>query len=49
MAGDRERCLAAGIDGYISKPVNARDLFEAIKRLVPASAAVDMEELTTSV
>ena len=30
MKGDRERCLKAGMDGYISKPINSRDLDEAI-------------------
>lgn len=33
MAGDRERCLEAGMDGYISKPINPRELFEAIENL----------------
>jgi two-component system, sensor histidine kinase and response regulator len=28
--GDRERCLAAGMDGYISKPINARELENVI-------------------
>lgn len=32
MEGDRERCLAAGVDGYITKPVTSRHLVEAIER-----------------
>jgi PAS domain S-box-containing protein len=32
MEGDRERCLAAVMDGYITKPVTARHLAEAIER-----------------
>jgi len=30
MRGDRERCLAAGMDGYVSKPLDSRELYEAI-------------------
>lgn len=33
LAGDRERCLAAGMDDYISKPINAQDLLLAIENL----------------
>ena len=38
MKGDRERCLAAGMDGYVSKPVEAPALFEAIESLAPSSS-----------
>ena len=30
MRGDRERCLTAGMDGYVSKPVQPEELFQAI-------------------
>jgi CheY-like chemotaxis protein len=30
MQGDRERCLAGGMDGYITKPINRTELFSAI-------------------
>jgi CheY-like chemotaxis protein/HPt (histidine-containing phosphotransfer) domain-containing protein len=32
MQGDRERCLEAGMDGYISKPINVGELREALER-----------------
>ena len=32
MQGDREHCLAAGMDGYISKPINPEDLFSTIEQ-----------------
>ena len=33
LAGDRERCIDAGMDGYTSKPINADELFAAIRGL----------------
>jgi PAS domain S-box-containing protein len=40
MVGDRERCLAAGMDGYISKPLSVKELFETIESVlrVPAGS-----------
>lgn len=35
MKGDREHCLEAGMDEYVSKPVRAQKLFAAIQRLIP--------------
>jgi two-component system sensor histidine kinase/response regulator len=35
MDGHRERCLSAGMDDYVSKPLNKRQLLEKIARLVP--------------
>ena len=38
MKGDRERCLSAGMDSYISKPIQARELYEILERFLPAAA-----------
>jgi CheY-like chemotaxis protein len=45
MKGDREDCLAAGMDGYLAKPVQPAQLREAVRRVLldesaPASVAV---------
>jgi CheY-like chemotaxis protein len=34
MAGDEERCRAAGMDGYLSKPINPQQLADAIEDIV---------------
>jgi CheY-like chemotaxis protein len=36
MKGDRQRCLEAGMDGYVAKPIRAAELFEAIGHASPA-------------
>ena len=43
MAGDRERCLAAGMDDYIAKPVRSQQLQATLTRWVPANAEVQNE------
>ncbi len=44
MKGDRERCLEAGMDGYVSKPIQTRDLYAAVAALGPAESAAAPEE-----
>jgi PAS domain S-box-containing protein len=44
LQGDRERCLEAGMDEYLAKPIRARRLFETIEAMVGAPAAVAAAE-----
>ena len=40
MKGDEERCLMAGMDGYISKPISPQKLFEALEKYLPVPEAM---------
>ena len=42
IRGDRERCLAAGMDGYIAKPIRARELIDLLERFSAAPANVEV-------
>ena len=48
MQGDRERCLAAGMDGYIAKPFRAQHLFEVLDSVLGTAAepTVSMEPVS---
>ena len=39
MKGDRERCLEAGMNDYVSKPINPQEVADAVARWLPADAA----------
>jgi CheY-like chemotaxis protein len=38
MRGDRERCLAAGMDGYLAKPLKPAELEALLERFSPPAA-----------
>jgi len=44
MKGDAERCLASGMDAYLAKPLQPRELLAMIERLTPG-ATLDRERL----
>jgi len=38
MKGDEERCLRAGMDSYLSKPINSAELFAVIEHTMHSAA-----------
>jgi CheY-like chemotaxis protein len=47
MKGDEEQCLAAGMDGYIAKPVHSEELLATIDRYLPPGRTVKADDTTT--
>src|SRR5690606_28001099 len=48
MKGDREHCLAMGMDGYVSKPIRTALLFEAIEAVLSPHHTMESAEEGTS-
>jgi two-component system sensor histidine kinase/response regulator len=52
LKGDQERCISAGMDGYITKPIRTSELFSTIERLLAGSGSApagDSAELSDPV
>jgi signal transduction histidine kinase/DNA-binding response OmpR family regulator len=45
MAGDRQRCLDAGMDDYLSKPVSREQLENCLQRWLPGRASFEPREI----
>ena len=45
MSGDKERCLAAGMDGYVSKPIRADDLFSVMTQVARKEIVLSSAEI----
>jgi signal transduction histidine kinase/CheY-like chemotaxis protein len=43
MQGDRERCLDAGADEYVTKPIRSQDLFDKIDMVVGQGSALSLD------
>jgi signal transduction histidine kinase/CheY-like chemotaxis protein/HPt (histidine-containing phosphotransfer) domain-containing protein len=46
IKGDREKCLAAGMDGYVSKPIDPLELLRTIRATLPAARLTQIADAT---
>jgi two-component system, sensor histidine kinase and response regulator len=47
MQGDKERCLAEGMDGYVAKPINFKELLAAVQAAVEDSRMASRKSVFT--
>ena len=49
LAGDRDRCIAAGMDDYVAKPIDSRRLAEVLDRVLgPSSTGGELRSATST-
>ena len=48
LVGDQERCLASGMDGYVSKPIRTSELFAVIEKMLGSKPSTEPAETATS-
>jgi len=48
MQGDREKCIDAGMNDHVSKPINLKELFSALVKWVPPRETTDIEAPVTT-
>jgi two-component system sensor histidine kinase/response regulator len=50
MQGDREKCLAAGMDGYLTKPIRSQELLDGVlqSHLTPRAKTKEAPETVLS-
>jgi signal transduction histidine kinase/CheY-like chemotaxis protein len=46
LKGDQERCLAAGMDGYVSKPIRTSELFRTIESLIERKSESEANDVS---
>jgi CheY-like chemotaxis protein len=48
LVGDQEKCLASGMDGYVSKPIRTSELFAAIEKILADTPKRESPEVIKS-
>jgi len=48
MKGDRERCLEAGMDAYLAKPIRAQELYDLVESIPPLASGDPPPSLSAS-